>query len=323
MKLTHHLLQGVIVAAVVLVLLDELVLNGTMRPSFWSVAFLLFPFFIPLGSIYPDADYFDSFKIRCHNKFALILSIVARILAYPLHYLIYKPTYIFLKRIVPQKYNELVRNEHRNVNHTILGITLASVIFCIMINFMPLVLSVWFKEYTFVLMGAAISVGGLMGFWLGAFMHLMQDAYSKSGIKLLQPFSEFRISGDYKIYQDKDVRDRIMSFSFYAALGALVGFLEIFNFDKVFPVAILTIVSLFLFYGVIFNLQINYNDQTRKLKMPLCLLLALLWAPTAYYFWKIVSVFLLYLFIFYLAFKKAEYDMTHSLVKQTKPHPPQ
>lgn len=154
---------------------------------FWIAAFLLGTF---IGSLAPDADSADSaimHGIPGGNGAARIARrhtvLFLPLFGYLIRYLVYFPLSAVLWIVTLGK----VKPKHRGLLHSLFGIFLMSVIVTLWLLLILYVLSAGaFHNY-------AIVFGA--GLLFGAFMHLVEDSCSKSGVFWLFPFSKKKASG--------------------------------------------------------------------------------------------------------------------------------
>ncbi|WP_421909719.1 metal-dependent hydrolase [Methanolacinia petrolearia] len=184
------------------------------------VIFLIAAF---VGSLAPDADSADSSimhgipggngtvrVVRRHNV------LVLPFFGYLIRYLIYFPLSALLWIITLGK----VKPKHRGLLHSLFGTFFMSAILTAMLLFILYLLSASDYSQYALLFGA--------GMFFGAFMHLVEDSCSKSGVYWFFPFSDKKIGGTLL---SRGKRNLLIT----AVLG--IGFAAVYvrDFTETFP----------------------------------------------------------------------------------------
>jgi len=204
---------------------------------------MIFLIFLGLfcGAVYPDTDCKESriFRMKqdtskigwqssykeyrakkdaqnMYNAFLFIYSsaliVLGNLFRCVLYYPSYRVVYLINKKWVKK---DSIKDEHRGISHTLLGVSIASILFFIFIFFVNL----YFKWTTSILL-----IIPVLTFFLASNLHLLQDSISKWGIKLFYPFGKTTISGDYSAFTQDS---RIIHFVFaLIASNILVFFLS-------------------------------------------------------------------------------------------------
>jgi len=271
----HHFLQGTILA---FIFFFVIVLTIGKGETYLESILIVIPLFIFLGSIYPDTDERNSeiFRLNSRNWFLLIISIFYAIIAYPLRWLIFWPTYYLTKKCLPLKYKQNIQVTHRNFNHSFFGIFMAAMVLFIVLS----VINYLFEKDHFTL--ALIQITSLLtltiviGFFIGGFLHLLQDVYSMGGLFVLFPFSNLKISGDYssRDYTDKmDRRITILLFVFLIFCQPIFAYIITHSpsnslaIRTVWLVAVSAILIIYLSFGIKYRVIIsNWENKVVNLR---------------------------------------------------------
>ncbi len=180
----HHLLLSLATVSCLLVpFLDE-------YPGFVLLAF----FGTAVGSLIPDVDSHDAaifhenvkglngdVGIFVNNFFAPVFPVFG----YVTKYLIYKPVVHLYDRVVFRKYS--FKEKHRSFSHSILGVVTMTLLTGIYVTlalaavnlFSPLALAVFLSSYA-----------------SGAFLHMLEDSCTRTGIAWNSPFSSTKLRGE-------------------------------------------------------------------------------------------------------------------------------
>ncbi len=171
--------------------------------SAFTLAFLFTPYFeqdsmfalvvlggVAIGSLIIDIDGSDSAVMHSHikgirgNVGALINGLIAPILpifGYITKYTIYKPSLWILSKTILIKYNKEEIEHHRGFSHSIIGVLSFAfvtgaylLIICLLLDILN-----WLYFMSFIL-----------AYIFGAFMHMLEDSCTKSGIQWNSPFSK-------------------------------------------------------------------------------------------------------------------------------------
>ena len=173
---------------------------------------------VAIGSLIPDVDVedenaaiFNKQTTRLHPNLDKVLKFTVGwlfpVFGYSTKYLIFKPAVAFFNTIVPRFH---FQPSHRGFAHSWLGL----------LSFMfltGLYLAIAFKFTD--IQGWPFIGPFLAGYGLGAFLHLLQDSCTRTGIAWHQPFSGKSLRGSLK--PDKSSFRPAMLF--YALLLAVVG----------------------------------------------------------------------------------------------------
>ncbi|MBN1431584.1 MAG: metal-dependent hydrolase [Methanomicrobiaceae archaeon] len=186
----------------------------------WIIVFLVAVF---IGSLAPDADSADSAimhgipggegPVRIFRRHTVLF---LPVFGYLIRYLIYFPLSLMVWIITLGR----VKPKHRGLLHSLFGIFFMSVIVTSCLLIVLYILSAWaFSEFALVF-GA--------GFLFGAFMHLVEDSCSKSGVFWFFPFSKIKMRGLLLL---KSKRNLLVT----AVLG--IGFAAVYvrDFTQTFP----------------------------------------------------------------------------------------
>ncbi len=177
--------------------------------SAFTLAFLFTPYFeqdsmfalvvlggVAIGSLIIDIDGSDSAVMHSHikgirgNVGALINGLIAPILpifGYITKYTIYKPSLWILSKTILIKYNKEEIEHHRGFSHSIIGVLSFAfvtgaylLIICLLLDILN-----WLYFMSFIL-----------AYIFGAFMHMLEDSCTKSGIQWNSPFSKKLLKGE-------------------------------------------------------------------------------------------------------------------------------
>lgn len=163
-----------------------------------------YPFFViisligvGIGSLIPDVDAKDAAVFHTNIRglkstpglaFNRLLAPSLPLFGYITKYFIYKPAIHLFNLITSYNFQE----KHRHLTHSILGIfTVTSVTgLYLMIPLILLEINLVFP-LTF-----------LIGYFVGQFLHLIQDSCTKSGVAWRQPFSNTKLKGNLTTGKD-------------------------------------------------------------------------------------------------------------------------
>lgn len=191
----HH--TSISIFFVALFLVPLFFIYSTTQNSIYLYFMLSFSFAVMIGSLAPDADCGGNATL--HYKYRLVDDALKKV--------IYKPVvwifqFISKKDLAKLEYD--VKEEHRGIMHSPIGILLTSTMLII-----PVTIGLLFiQKFNFI-----IFLGAYMGLILGQFLHIMEDTLTVSGINWKFPFGTKKIKG--KIYtfpkfEDKqDIRPNI------------------------------------------------------------------------------------------------------------------
>ncbi|MFO7794325.1 MAG: metal-dependent hydrolase [Candidatus Nanohaloarchaea archaeon] len=145
---------------------------------------------VSIGSLIPDIDSVDSAVFHSNVKglgspgiaFNDFIGPVLPLFAYVSKYLIYKPVVHLLNFLTPYKFHE----SHRSFTHSITGVATLTLVTGLLL-YMPL---------NYIGLSTALLPVFLTAYCGGAFMHMLQDSCTKSGIAWNQPFNKSKIKGE-------------------------------------------------------------------------------------------------------------------------------
>ena len=173
-----------------------------------------------IGSLIPDVDAHDAaifhrdLKGLNHGTGKMVNGFIGPMLpffGYTTKYLIYIPAVKFYNFLF-SSYS--FQEKHRSFSHSVLGVfTMTALTGIYLASFLSL-LGVFIPFYlgTF-----------LLSYMLGAFLHMLQDSCTKSGIAWNSPFSRTKLKGKLKTGKSK-LKPRIL-FTFLATLAAVTLYL--------------------------------------------------------------------------------------------------
>jgi membrane-bound metal-dependent hydrolase YbcI (DUF457 family) len=178
----HHLLLSLFTGAILLL--------PFFKVDLGLVIFLLI--IIAIGSLVPDADspdaaIFHSKIVGIKGKLGVIINgIIGPILpafGWVTRWLIYKPGIFILGKTLLKKYG--VEERHRGFLHSFIGIGFATIMMAIYVGVVLLILNLLTWYYLLF----------IPCFFFGAFLHLVEDSATITGIQFNSPFSDLRIHG--------------------------------------------------------------------------------------------------------------------------------
>lgn len=145
---------------------------------------------VSIGSLIPDIDSVDAAVFHSNVKglgspgiaFNDFIGPILPLFAYVSKYLIFKPVVHLLNFLTPYKFNE----SHRSFTHSITGVATLTLMTGLLL-YMPL---------NYAGLSTALLPVFLTAYCGGAFMHMLQDSCTKSGIAWNQPFNKFKIKGE-------------------------------------------------------------------------------------------------------------------------------
>ncbi len=211
MRMSDHLLQGLIISSIFILGLWSLIESNSLMFKLTFVG--AFGFLI--GIIYPDTDCKDSTIFRIHQKKEDIkdklnrgVSFFVFPIAYILKFFVYSVEYFIVSRInnLLTKNNKRFEWTHRNLIHSIFGVIIGGMVIFIWGLIISLKITITTPE---------ILVFSIF-FSAGAFFHIIQDSFGESkysGVKLFYPFSNKGMKGNLKwLYDSGDNRNTLLSF---------------------------------------------------------------------------------------------------------------
>ncbi|QGA80518.1 metal-dependent hydrolase [Candidatus Nanohalobium constans] len=189
-----------------------------LAPFLLRAELLVFTLFfgVAIGSLIPDVDAPDAavfhrdvrglsgdFGSAVNNLVGPVLPVFG----YSTKYLIYKPVVKLLEFLTSEDY--CFEEKHRTFSHSVLGVFTMTVLTGVYL--VPVLLSLE-------LLAPFYLLAFLSAYMIGAFLHMLEDSCTKTGIAWNSPFSETRIKG--QISTGKDVRKPRI---FLYWLGMLTG----------------------------------------------------------------------------------------------------
>lgn len=212
---------------------------------------ILFPFCIVIGSLLPDAD--------CNGKPSLYYK-------YKSVFFLMRPIYMFILSLIKQfvkKYPDYifeVEEEHRGILHSLTGVFLSS--FCLSLIFSFVISILLYFSDLFTLKNIFyIFISGFCGLLLGQILHLIEDSYTKSGVKWFLPFSQKLIQGNISTKSERgniliDIRPRYFAktlkkvsiFSSFLILLIWALYFEFFIFSLIIILLIQNLVLAYFYW---------------------------------------------------------------------------
>jgi len=214
MRIDSHIFQIILIGVIFVPMFN--VLNFSI-----NVILLIF-LGLFCGAIFPDTDCKESRMFRMkqdnrrigwqssyneykskknaknlHNTFLFFYSFILISLGNVFRFLLYYPSY-FVIFLMNKKWvkEDSIKDEHRGISHTLLGIFAATTFFFVLIFFVNLYLKIT---------AIKLLVIPTLSFFIASNLHLLQDSISKWGIKWFYPFRKNRIYGNYSVFNE-DIR---------------------------------------------------------------------------------------------------------------------
>ena len=188
----QHLMLTLATTAVLLTpLLEE-------YPGFVAVMF----FGAGVGSLIPDVDAEDAAVFHSDIKGLngelgkAVNSSIGPFLpyfGYSTKYLIFKPAVKVFDLVTPSRYR--FQEKHRTFTHSIIGVLTMTALTGLYLSPVLIVLKIFNPFYLAAFLAA---------YMFGAFLHMVQDSCTKTGIKWNSPFSDWKLYGD--LSTGKDIR---------------------------------------------------------------------------------------------------------------------
>lgn len=173
-----------------------------------------------IGSLIPDIDaedaavFHDDVKGLNTDIGTAVNNVVAPLLpffGYSTKYIIYRPALMVYGKIIFRSYS--FEDRHRSFTHSILGV--------FTMTFLTGLIMASILLYAG-LLNTVYLLGFLSGYMTGAFLHMIQDSCTKTGIAWNSPFSDTKLKGD--ISTGKDFRKpRLLTHVFGAVVLLSVG----------------------------------------------------------------------------------------------------
>lgn len=233
----QHLLLSVLTASLLLMI----------PMTLWNSSFLVPTLFgVIIGSLAPDADspdaaifHKDVRGLKGSAKTLIFLfSQLFPAFGYTIKYAIYKPLVFLFRHLdktgkinIPYE----VKEDHRGLLHSLMGIFASGVILTFYLTIFFLV---------FLKVDFTILVPFAFSFCLGAFLHLVEDSCTKSGVNYMFPFGDFSLSGNIST---SNLEDRRADFFTIALVVANLLILFISNY---FLNAVI-VLEVFVIFGTI------------------------------------------------------------------------
>jgi len=294
MRVKQHVIQGFFISLIFAFTARFMMLGGSNKnlailhlSEFFCVASV----FILLGVIYLDVDVKAAWKIRKKKRdyssiftdiwdaLSWVCQLILFVIAYSLRFAVYYPAYWITKKILPDKYVQKIENKHRSFTHNFLGIFISAIVFFIIINFLIFLISKNNYSMTSFLSSLLFSFSVMIGFIMGAIIHLMQDSYAghdkeEFALTPLSPFNlDIKLYGNYSSWDDLNSHDKRMSVFIFLllflspVLSLLILMHSIFGLGIVilliFNLSLLSII--FLAYGIKFDVKIKIKDKITRL----------------------------------------------------------
>ncbi len=213
-----------------------------------TVYIAVFMIVILIGSLIPDSD--CGGKATIYYRFKEIDWFMKNIVAKPMVYVFNH--LINTKKI---KVEHEVKDEHRGIIHSPIGVLFSSLILMI-----PVILF----GVIFNLFNIFIILTIFFGLIIGQLLHLFEDSCTISGINWGFPFATKEKNGKIRTFskdpERKDIRPIFYAFMFYTlSIILAIGFV----FDK-FQFNIFIIYSIILLLEILFFILINYLSQSKS-----------------------------------------------------------
>jgi len=200
---------------------------------------LLMFFGSAIGSLIPDVDardaaiFHENVKGLDHDFGQLINKLIGPILpvfGYTTKYFIYKPAVKLFDLILFEDYGS--QEKHRSFSHSVLGVLTMTAVTGLYLAPLLIYLDIF----------APIYLAGFLGAYaFGAFMHMLEDSATKTGIAWNSPFSAKKIKGE--ITTGTDIK-KPRYFLFYLGSISLAIFVFSGFFTYPFPDIFLSAVSI-------------------------------------------------------------------------------
>lgn len=221
---------------------------------------LTFLLAVMIGSLTPDAD--CGGKSKLYYNFNIVDWIMKKTVT---------PTVLFIFKLLSKKkvLEYEVKEEHRGIMHSPIGVLISSFLLTIILLIIVLVIGA-FNFWILIII--------FFGLLIGQFLHLMEDSFTISGINWKFPFGTKQVLGEIytfpKIEKKRDIRPEIFIYSLgFFSLIILLSF--IFNAIKIsliiYYIIILIIVLLIIWINFLLaksKSQRWYQDakKVRKVK---------------------------------------------------------
>jgi membrane-bound metal-dependent hydrolase YbcI (DUF457 family) len=132
-----------------------------------------------------------------------------------------------------------VKDEHRGVIHSPIGILLMSFIFTVLILIFSLVFGLFNWKIILIIFAGLI---------IGQLLHIFQDSCTISGINWGFPFNKKEMKGSIRTFNKKDKRPTYFAGMFYLLIILIIlGY----SFNKLNNISLIIIYSIILIYNLI------------------------------------------------------------------------
>lgn len=234
----HHFLLSTLTALVLIV---------PVLPEYPEIGFLVLVG-VGIGSLIPDVDGEDATifhrNIRgiSNQQISNLVNVFANLFplfGYTTKYLIYKPSRVFYDRILFRNYD--FQAHHRGYMHSILGIFTTT-----SITGLILFAGLYFLEFfNFVYL-----LVFLTSYLFGAFLHLMQDSCTRTGIVWNQPFHKWKIKGNLVTSSKSKhtVPENLFTLVLVISISILLAFLPIYS-SNILKLHLFTIILASLYWA--------------------------------------------------------------------------
>jgi membrane-bound metal-dependent hydrolase YbcI (DUF457 family) len=245
--------------------------------SLFSIAPLLVPYFkdniqlilvisigVAIGSLMPDADSPDAaiFHEKLDVKGTLgkiinrLFAPLFPIFGYTTKYAIYKPAVFIFGNTFLKKYN--IIEQHRGFLHSFIGVSTATIMTAIYL----LIVLLLFK-----LFNITYFISFLLAYVFVAFMHLLEDSTTVTGVQFNYPFSNLILKGELITKPEFATKPTIFTYFLIGVTGTLFLGMELKYIT--YPNWIITIItSIFLVicWGVFLFLIAKIKIERGELK---------------------------------------------------------
>ena len=211
-----------------------------------------------IASLIPDSDIGKNAKSTLHYRFRFIDMIMKNIV---INFIIFFVNNSALKRRIKEGYK--VKEEHRGIMHSPIGVLLSSIILTLLTSIALLIFNQFNIKFAILLFFAAL---------FGQLMHMLQDACTVSGINFGFPFTKFNLRGnmytfDSQRYADPmDIRPTLFRYILIATSAFIFFFFrskEYPIFDQYLLISIFVILNWILFLSLS-GVRINYNEKIHR-----------------------------------------------------------
>jgi len=243
--------------------------------SLFSVALIFVPYFkdrpeltlvvllgVAIGSLIPDSDSPDAAifhdKVYIKGNLGVIINgLFAHlfpIFGFITKYMIYGPAVFIFGNTILKKYE--IKPHHRGFLHSFIGICTSTILTAIYLLIILLILN-WFNIIFF--------ISFLLAYVCGAFMHLLEDSSTVSGIQFNYPFSNLKLSGGLhtKIESslEPDLFTGFLGFSIIALFFGIESKYIAFTNWIITPITVLfLILSWFIFLFFVAKIKIERGE---------------------------------------------------------------